>query len=195
MPAVQLSSLIAEQEEEINKNYIELKSSLIDATVSEMGIITALLYNIPTKNDLMNASLENPVIWDPIRSYQKNPSQSQESYEEQLFAIKTCIDTINDYRSVISSSSYTKNIGIRGIPGSGKTFCSIYCMIYIISLGLKCNATAMMCKRALQLGGIHAHHTWSITTDDSLTPYCQSELALIKMLKYQKRWISYMPQM
>ena len=183
MPAVQLSTLITEQEDEMKKLNDQLKSSLIDAALNEIGITTALCCNIPSKFELMNATLEAPVVWDPVSSYRRNPVQSQESYEEQCFAIKTCIDTINEYCNIMTSTSYTKNIGIRGIPGSGKTFCNLYCMLYIISLGLKCNATSMMCKRALQLGGIHVHQTWPIPTEKHLTPHRRAELALTRLLK------------
>ena len=63
----------------------------------------------------------------------------------------------------------------------------MYCLICVISLGLKCNATAMMCKRALQLGGIHAHQTWPIPTEENMTPHCQAELALTKLLSDPKK--------
>ena len=109
--------------------------------------------------------------WDPVASFCRNPCQSQESFEEQQFAIKKCVETINEYCDVMRSKSFTKNIGIRGMPGGGKTYCGMYCLLYVISLGLKCNAMAMMCKRALQLGGIHAHQTFTIQTEENMTPH------------------------
>ena len=56
-----------------------------------------------------------------------------------------------------SQGTYTKNVGIRGIPGGGKTWCMMYISLYAISKGLVCITTAFQCKRALMLGGIHKH--------------------------------------
>ena len=87
----------------------------------------------------------------------------------------------------MSNQTYTKNVGIRGIPGGGKTFCGMFCLIYTIAKGLKCTSTAMMCKRALQLGGTHAHKIWSLPTDDNMTPHRRAELAILKLLRDQKK--------
>ena len=45
----------------------------------------------------------------------------------------------------------------------------------------------MVCKRALQLGGIHAHKIWSLPTDDNMTPHRRAELAILKLLRDPKK--------
>eukprot|EP00957_Ditylum_brightwellii_P182112 13875235-Ditylum_brightwellii.AAC.1 len=45
----------------------------------------------------------------------------------------------------------------------------------------------MMCKHALQFGGIHAHQTWPISTEETMTPHRQAELALTKLFRDAKK--------
>ena len=77
---------------------------------------------------------------------------------------------------LILQYSYTKNVGICGFPGGGKTWCMIYCILYAISKGLKVTSTAMMCKHALKLGGIHIHKLFNIPTKENLTPHRWADL-------------------
>ena len=62
----------------------------------------------------------------------------------------------------------------------------MYCLLYSISRGLKVTTTAMMCNRALQLGGVHVHKLFLLPTE-RLTPHRRSELAIIKLMKSPKR--------
>ena len=87
---------------------------------------------------------------------------------EQKLAIKTCVEAINSYRDLSSQGVYIKNVGIRGFPGSGKSWSMMYCMLYAISKGLNVVSTAMMCKRALQLGGIHIHQLFMLPVEDPM---------------------------
>ena len=72
--------------------------------------------------------------------------------------------------------SYTKNVGICGFPGGGKTWCMIYCILYDLSKGLKVTSKAVMCKRALQLGVIHINKLFNIPTKEKLTPHRWADL-------------------
>ncbi len=76
MTAVQLTTLIDEQEDDTIIMDEELKSSLIDAALKEIGPTTARLCNVPSKNELMRSSLDQPLQWDPVESFCKNPLQS-----------------------------------------------------------------------------------------------------------------------
>ena len=75
--------------------------------------------------------------------------------KNKSLAITTCIDAIDYYRGTLSQGSYTKNVGIRGFSGGRKTWCMTYCALYAVSKGLRVTTTAMMAKRALQIGGTH----------------------------------------
>eukprot|EP00957_Ditylum_brightwellii_P188174 14325416-Ditylum_brightwellii.AAC.1 len=117
MPAVQLTLLIAEQEDDVIKMAEILKSSLTNAAIKENGPTTIRLCNAPSKDALMNTCLDQPLHWNPVKSFCRNPCQSQANFEDQLLAIRTCVDTINDYCDVMNRRSFTKNISIKVIPG------------------------------------------------------------------------------
>ena len=85
-------------------------------------------------------------------------------------------------------TKYTKNLGIRGFPGSGKTWCMMYSMVYAISKGLTVCTTAMMCKRALQLGGIHIDQLFKLPYGSGrVDAHRRAELAIIKLLGNPKK--------
>ena len=154
MPPVQLSTLLASKEEEVIMFQEEIKSNVVDAGLKEVELAVDAC-NIPTKEEMMGATVSDPLDWDAITLHSKFANQSEESYEEQHLAIQTCIGAIDSYRLTLFQDTYTKNVGIRGFPGGGKTWCMIYCALYAVSKGLRVITTSMMSKRSLQLGGSH----------------------------------------
>ena len=186
MPPVQLSKLLASMEEDIVHHRSKMKSQLIDAAIEEVGDGMALC-NVPSKQQFEISSSQNQLQWDAVECLNKNPNQSEESFLEQKLAIKTCVDAIDSYRDLSSQGVYIKNVGIRGFPGSGKSWSMMYCMLYAISKGLNVVSTAMMCKRALQLGGIHVHQLFMLPVEEALTPHRKAELAILKLLRNPKK--------
>ena len=170
MPPVQLCTLMASQEEEVLAFHHDVKRNVIDACLKEVDF-AVVDCNIPSKEELMAATISEPIEWDAIESHTKFVNQSEESYQEQSLAITTCIDAIDCYRDTLSQGSYTKNVGIRGFPGGGKTWCMTYCALYAVSKGLRVTTTAMMAKRALQIGGNHWHKLFILPTEKILNPH------------------------
>ena len=119
--------------------------------------------------------------WDPVLCHTQNPIQSDASFAEQQIAIKVATGAIDRYASVEHSHLSTKNIGIRGFPGGGKTWCAMYCLLYALSKGLNCLSTAVMAKRATQLGGTHWHKFFCLPTERRLTPHRVAEVAINKL--------------
>ena len=74
MPSVQLSSLVSDQIEEILETAKTTKENLIDAAFREIGLNALMMCNVPTKRELMDATLENPIDWDPVASLRKVPA-------------------------------------------------------------------------------------------------------------------------
>ena len=153
MPPVQLSTLLATTENAIKEYAMRKKVNSIEAVIKEIQNDNEML-DIPSKDQLINATLINQIEWDPINSLIRNPIQNEDSFKEQKLAITTCVNAIDQYIDP-SHDDYVKNVGIRGFPGAGKTWCMMYCKLYAMSKGLKVTTTAIMCKRALQLGGTH----------------------------------------
>ena len=123
-----------------------------------------------------------------MRNFTKSPQQSDESYKEQLFAIKVCVESINSYLDVMNTL-FVKNIIIAGFPGGGKTFIMMYIVIHGQCKGLNIITVAMMCHRAIQLGGWHWHKLLCIPIDrgNNMSVYRMTELAIQKLERYPMR--------
>ena len=185
MPAVQLTSLLGSSETEM-KNYVcRLKATFVDAINMELRD-SVNSCNLPSKADVMNATKSSPLNWDAYLSFKKNSNQSHESYLEQQLGIRVGTDAIDKYCAV-DNLSFTKNVGLRGFPGSGKTWCSLYLAMYALSKGLNVLPTAVLAKRAIQLGGLHWHVLFCLNTDESLTNHRKAELSIIQIMKDPKK--------
>ena len=187
MPPILVSKLIASQENEMIENKRNIKSQLILAAFHELGEDTLERCSVPTEQGLLDTTIVPQIQWNPVESFSKSNIQSEESFEEQKIAIHVCVKAINQYQAMSNNGSYVKNVGIRGIPGGGKTWCMMYVMLYAISKGLVCITTAFMCKRALYLGGTHLHKLILIDTEDNSSIYRRAELAIIALMKDPKR--------
>lgn len=62
-------------------------------------------------------------------------------------------------------TTFTKNVGICGFPGSGKTWCSLYTSLHALSKGLVVLLIALLAKQAIQLGVKHWRKMFYILTD------------------------------
>ena len=80
-----------------------------------------------------------------------------------FFPIKTCIYAIYKYCNMFTNGTFTKNFVILGSPGGDKTWRGMYVILYTTSKVLKCNGTAIMCKKDMQICVIHYHKNWPIT--------------------------------
>eukprot|EP00957_Ditylum_brightwellii_P200747 15303310-Ditylum_brightwellii.AAC.1 len=123
-----------------------------------MGYSCIASCNIPMQEEPANAPKENRLCWDCLENFSQMEEQPNESYEKQQVTIKTCKDAIDSYANMFKQDTYTKCIGIRGSPGSGKTYCGQYILLYDISIGLNVLATALLAARANYLGGKDWRH-------------------------------------
>ena len=185
MPAVQLSSLLGSSTNELKNCIQDLKSIFVDAINMELKDCIESCH-VPSKIDIMNATKSDPLDWDAYSSLTKNDNQSEESFTEQKLGIRVATKAIDKYCDV-GNLTYTKNVGLRGFPGSGKTWCSLYVAMYALSKGLFALPTAVLAKRAIQLGGTHWHILFCLNTDDSLTNHRKAELSIIQIMKDSKK--------
>ena len=187
MPPVQLSSLFGNSEEAMKAHIQSLKGTFIDAIHKELGITTLDACNVPSKTDLLDATKSSPLNWNAVENFVQNDQiQSLESFEEQHASIKLCCQQIDKYVNMSDQSTFTKCVGIRGFPGSGKTWCSLYVSLHALSKGLVVLPTALLAKRAIQLGGKHWHKMFYIPTERNLGIHRRAELAIISILRDAK---------
>lgn len=186
MPPVQLSSLFGSSEKDINIYIKSLKGTFIDAIHEEISPTTIESCNVPPKDTILSATKSLPMNWNAVDSFTKNHIQSDESYDEQRIAIDLVCSQIDKYINPSDQTIFTKNVGIRGFPGSGKTWCSLYVALYGLSKGLLVLPTALLAKRALQLGGNHWHKLFWIPIEKNLGIHRRAELALARILRDHK---------
>lgn len=185
MPPVLASSLFTDHKDEYNRYLRSFKESMLNAALRELGDTT--FYNIPSREQILSATLDNPIEWDALGCFLKSTNQSDESYEEQKRVIQLCLKQIDQYCNMKNAGVYTKNIIICGFPGGGKTFLLMYICVYSLCKGLYSISTAMMAHRAVQLGGIHWHKLLCIPTDDNLSITRRAELAVQKLQQKPKK--------
>lgn len=186
MPRVLLSALFEEHSDEIDRYIMRTKENIIEAALREMGSKIDI-FNLPSREDLLNATLDNPTHWDPIESFIQGEHQSDKSYNEQKKAIILCVNQINSYCDLMRSGTYTKNVVLSGFPGAGKTFILMYAGLYCVSKGLFTVSTAMLAHRAVQLGGVHWHKLLCIPTEDKISINRRAETAIHKLARKPKK--------
>ena len=67
---------------------------------------------VHSKDDMIEDSLDEPLVWNPVDLFIKGQSQSEETFREQKFAIKICIYAIDKYRNILINGTFTNNVGI-----------------------------------------------------------------------------------
>ena len=94
---------------------------------------------------------------------------------------------MNTQLFLTNQSTFTKNVGLRGFPGSGKTWCSLYVSLYALSKGLLVMSVALLAKRGIQIGGTHWHKLYCIPTERHFSIHRRAELALLHILRDEKK--------
>ena len=109
MPPVQLSSLFGSSDEDMILYVKEVKSTFYDAIYKELGEDTFEACNIPSKEDILNATKSSPLPWNGADSFTCNDQiQSHDSFIEQHAAIEMCCQQINKYVNISDQSTFTK---------------------------------------------------------------------------------------
>ena len=139
--------------------------------------------SIPSKDNLLNATKENPANWDAISTFEKSPNQSNLSFNEQKLVVETAVPALNNYSNTFHTN-FVKSCTIIGSAGCGKSFTMQYLILYAISLGLVSVSTSVMARRSCFLGGKHIHRLFLIPTGErGQNPHRLAELAICKLLR------------
>ena len=163
-----------------------MKLTFIDAIHKELEPSTSTRCDIPSKDAILASTKSKPLTWKAYRNFKQSSVQSSHLFEKQRRAIKLCCHQIDKYCNLSYQNTFTKNIGIRGFPGSGKTWCSLYASLYALSKGLFVLPTALLAKRANQLGGIHWHKLFLLPTEKKLSVHRRPEIALIRIIRNER---------
>jgi hypothetical protein len=188
MPAVQQTTLMKSIDENCIKYVEKLKKEAITSACKELNNASQRC-NIPTINDLINATKENPLDWDGFESFQEaSAAQNDESFREQKNAIKICTEVMNEYANIFQNAKMQKSCTIQGYAGCGKSWCMQYCLIHCFAKGLFGLPTSVMSRRSVFLGSKHLDHMFSLPFDKKgMSPYRIAELAISRLQRFPEK--------
>ena len=56
-----------------------MRERIIDACLLEIGSIKAEACSVPQRNELINATKQNPLEWNPVNCYSRSETQTEDS--------------------------------------------------------------------------------------------------------------------
>ena len=182
MPPVLQSQINERIEDNIKNDWLDRKNMLVKVCEMELGS-RRVECSIPSPDDILSATKENPLNWDPSTALVRGQMQSEESCKDQMRGIKMCVNGIKSYLDIIRPY-FPRSIVFEGAPGTGKSFCIMVLCAYCLSIGLKVMTTAVQATRALCIGGMHMHKLFAYPAKKSGNFFRLAEEAIQSLLKY-----------
>ena len=186
MPPMHISAILASQEEKDIAYKQSHKRKMIDAAFQELSHAVESCH-IPTAEELMEVKdVDSALEWNAYERFVRSDQQSEASYKEQQFAIKTCVNAIDKLCDPMfgdNGNSFIKGVTIHGPPGSGKTFVLSYILIYALSKGIVGFISTLQARRACAIGGSHFHILFGLQCNNRNSPFRAAELAIINLQK------------
>ena len=166
---------------EIRNRINTLKRDILLTTIERLSeMLMPLLGYLPTPEQITDerivAKLRGPM---PRGTY-----QSQKSYAEQEELRLLIRNIIHSYRDPNRTTQAGKLV-IVGAPGTGKTFCEFYAILYLYALGLFAVPTSFQGETASAAGGIHDTKMYHLPVhqDRGQTPFRDAEKALFALAR------------
>ena len=139
---------------------------------------------VPTEITILNATKTEPYEWNPLDVFSKSDCQSQDSYDEQQFAMEIGKRAVDHYCAAFLKKRVTKGVLNNGAPGAGKTFV-LQCMgLYAMSQGLKVMTSSLMAIRSSDLGGIYLHQLFKFPVNRSVNLFRYAEVCASTVLHF-----------
>ena len=182
IPPCHQTALNDSKDEEVVNMWDHMKTTLLGAAFRELGdnIDDCM---IPSLTDIKECNRLNALDWDPISNFRKNDGQSEQSYDDQMVAVRHTVSAIDQYLDCSRQCTFVKCRVIAGSPGSGKSFILNYSAIYAMTKGLKVAISALMAQRAIHLGGIHLHKLFILPVKKNLNHHKMAETALQSLIQ------------
>jgi predicted GIY-YIG superfamily endonuclease len=126
--------------------------------------------NLPSVEQFIASSLDQPLIWNPTMP--NAPLQSQQSAMEQTRAFNTFAQVLQDYKQP-SRKYNVPFLVLAGPPGSGKTTVFQLATLYAIARGFTVTLMSITSERARTLGGTHVHIVFPIPVNNATSQHPQ----------------------
>ena len=162
-----------------------MKHKLISTLVTTIDN-AAERQDIPSVEEMVNATRLNPHRWNPV--IRLISGQSNDSIHEQRKVLRAFIDTFWHYTNPVGS--FVNSLIILGPPGVGKTFLMMMSTIKAICMGLNVCVSALLSERAIVLGGRHLHFLFKIPVREMRSVKHLAELTVTNWWPIQLQWNS-----
>ena len=147
IPACLHTSLEASMNKKITTFKEEIQLNMIRA-------LRVQIPSLPSEEEFLSCNRTEQMLKDRI-SYECLLDQSPASKKEQESTFEMLKEQTDAY--TCSQISDNQNTILHGPPGVGKTHVGLLSVAYAIGQGLVCMSMALLCERALLLGGMHYH--------------------------------------
>ena len=127
--------------------------------------------NCPNEQLIAHATTSSTVCFSATIT--KLPSQSDSSFEKQMYVLKKFINAIDCYLS--AAKSFIPHQFVLGKPGTGKSTLTLVALCYSMCKGLNCMVTTLAGEKAAQFGGLHLHRLIPLPIHTSLPVMKQVE--------------------
>ena len=176
------SKVYCDCSEDIRKHIDALKDQILSVCISRLSpMLQPLLNRIPTSTEVLEGK-----ITEKLRGpMPRGEHQSGESYREQEELRALIRRTIDNYMDPNRTTQSGKII-IVGAPGTGKTFCEFFAILYMYARGLFGIPTSVQGETATAAGGIHdakLYHLPVHQTRSGHVPYRDAEKALMSIAR------------
>ena len=132
LPPCLQTQLYADKHSEMMKCWEKYRVSQIKSMLEPLQ----RLQSLPDPNDVLRATKEKPVSWDPLVAIPKLDVQSEESFLEQQYALGIGKRAVDHYLQSLGSKKITKGTLFNGAPGAGKTYLLQTVGLYAMCMGL-----------------------------------------------------------
>ena len=147
--------------EEVNAKIKEAMRRQKHTLVSTLHEKISSKLDLPSIEELLSCSREDPLEWDPV--FRRVPGQSHRSFQEQNKAFKL----IKRKLHLQLQGKAPKHGCLVGPPGSGKSLLSHVTALYAVSIGLRVGSTAFPAEQAMLIGGLHLHKMFCLNVNQS----------------------------
>lgn len=138
---------------------------------------------VPTEEEVMKATKNQPIQWDPLQVLKQTTSQNEESYKEQQFALSLGKAAVHSYMQAFGQTKMTKGILNNGAPGAGKTWVLQTVGFYGMTQGMKVMSSSLMAIRAGALGGCYLHNLFKFPVNRSGNLFRYAEVSSLQVVR------------
>lgn len=123
------TSLYRTAREADNKFINDLKNRAVSTILAQLHKVS----NLPTKDELLNVTIEDPLSWRP-QVQQLEQGQHYESYFEHKKTLELLCIKVDKY--IAMDDDFRRHTILHGPPGSDKTLLALLQLLYAFSQGL-----------------------------------------------------------